>query len=288
MMLVAANLLIGCGMAAPAFLTATSRPAATGVPTSPAIATQAAAGAATSSPEATAQAGQVAVARVPILMYHHIADDSRWPNDARKQRLAVQPEQFAEQLDYLQQAGYTTITLDDLVSALYHTAPLPAKPVILTFDDGYQDFYSTAYPLLKRYSDKATIYIISEWVGKPDIMTWDELRELASSPLITIGAHTRTHPKLADHSAERIHTEIAGGKADLESQLHTTVRHLAYPYGSYNAATLEQARLVGFVTATTVHYGVEERADKLLELPRVFVNGGTPLEDLIVGLEGRR
>lgn len=226
--------------------------------------------------------------RVPILMYHHISDNSRWPNDDRKKRLTVQPEQLAEQLDYLQRAGYTTITLDDLVAALQTGAALPEKPVILSFDDGYQDFYTNAYPLLQRYGAKATIYIISGWVGQPDIMTWDELRELAASPLITIGAHTRTHPQLAKHSAGRSWEELAGGKADLETRLRITVRHLAYPSGSYNATTITQSQQVGFVTATTVHYGIQERADKLFELPRVFVNGGTPLEDLIVGLEGRR
>lgn len=271
--LAAANLLIGCGAVAP---------------TPSATIAQPAAGVAATSPAATTQPAAIARVRVPILMYHHISDNSRWPNDARKQRLTVQPEQFAEQLDYLQRTGYTTITLDDLVAALHAKASLPDKPVILTFDDGYQDFYTTAYPLLKRYGAKATIYIISGWVGKPDIMTWDELRDLAISPLITIGAHTQTHPKLAEHSAERIGMELAGGKADLEIQLHITVQHLAYPYGSYNATTIDQAQQIGFVTATTVHYGIQERANKLFELPRVFVNGGTSLEDLIVGLEGRR
>ncbi len=218
----------------------------------------------------------IALVRVPILMYHHISDNSRWPNDDRKKRLTVQPDRLAEQLDYLQRAGYTTITLDDLAAALRTGAPLPNKPVILTFDDGYQDFYTNAYPLLQRYGAKATIYIISGWVGRPDIMTWDELRTLAASPLITIGAHTRTHPQLAKHSAERSWEELAGSKADLEARLHITVQHLAYPSGNYNKTTIKQSQQIGFVTATTVHYGVQERADKLFELPRVFVNGGTP------------
>ena len=228
------------------------------------------------------------VIHVPILMYHHISDNSRWPDDDRKKRLTVLPEQFAEQLEYLQRTGYTTITLDDLVAALDTGAPLPNKPVILTFDDGYQDFYINAYPLLQRYSAKATIYIVSGWVGNPDMMTWDELHDLAASPLITIGGHTRTHASLAKHSAKRGQEELAGGKADLEAQLHVVVRHLAYPGDSYNATTIALARQAGYVSATTVRYGIRENRDKLLELPRVFVNGGMPLDDLITGLEGRR
>ena len=226
--------------------------------------------------------------RVPILMYHHISDNSRWPDDTRKKRLAVQPEQFAEQLDYLRRAGYTTISLDDLVAALRTGASLPDKPVILTFDDGYKDFYATAYPLLQRYSAKATIFIITGRVGNPDHMSWDDLRELAASPLITVGAHTRHHPQLAKLKPERSLEELGRSKTDLETNLHITVRHLSYPSGSYNKTTIEQAGKLGFVTAVTVRYGITERAEKLLELPRVFVNGGTPLEDLIAGLEGRR
>jgi peptidoglycan/xylan/chitin deacetylase (PgdA/CDA1 family) len=226
-------------------------------------------------------------AQVPILMYHHIAKASD-PKNTRASRLAVSPDQFAEQLAYLQRTGYTTITLDDLVTALRDGAALPAKPVILTFDDGYKDFYTAAYPLLQRYNDKATIYIISGRVGLPDYMTWDDLRALAASPLITIGDHTRHHPQLAKCSATQSWEELTGGKSDLETQLHITVRHLAYPSGSYSTTTLEQARKIGFATAVTVRRGINERADKLLELPRIFVKGDASLDDLIAGLEGQR
>src|SRR5262245_20632003 len=104
---------------------------------------------------------------VPILMYHYISANPRAPADPLRTRLSVPPAQFAQQLAYLHRAGYTTITLDDLVDALHLHATLPSKPVILTFDDGYQDFYTNAYPLLRRYRDKATIYIITRNVGTP-------------------------------------------------------------------------------------------------------------------------
>lgn len=226
--------------------------------------------------------------RVPILMYHYISANPNAPADPLRTHLSVPPAQLEAQLDYLQRADYTTITLDDLELALLGGAALPAKPVILTFDDGYADFYSNAYPLLQRYGDKATIYIITDKVGAPGYMTWDQLRELAASPLITIGAHTRTHPVLAGLSAERSRDELAGSKQDLEEQLGISVRHLAYPSGSYSAATLELAREIGFATAVTTHEGPDQRADRLLELRRVRVNGGAALADLIAGLEGKR
>jgi peptidoglycan/xylan/chitin deacetylase (PgdA/CDA1 family) len=153
------------------------------------------------------QAINKTAAQVPILMYHHIGAPPN-PNDTRAARLYVAPDQLDRQLTEIQQAGYTTITLDDLVSALNGGAALPDKPLILTFDDGYQDFYSNAYPLLQHHHDKATAYIITGRVGKSGYMTWDELAELASAPLITIGAHTQTHPHLAKHSTTRVRDEL--------------------------------------------------------------------------------
>src|SRR5262249_23261713 len=156
--------------------------------------------------------------QIPILMYHHIAAPPNTHNQ-RESSLDVPPAQLEAELAYFQSAGYTTITLDELTAALREGAPLPTKPLILTFDDGYGDFYTAAFPLLKRYNAKATIYIISERVGKPGYLTWDELRELATSPLITVGAHTRTHPQLAKQSAARVREELDGSKTDLESHL---------------------------------------------------------------------
>ena len=223
--------------------------------------------------------------QTPILMYHHIAAPPD-PHNQRESSLDVPPAQFEAELAYFQSAGYTTITLDELTAALHDGAALPSKPLILTFDDGYIDFYTTAFPLLKRYNAKATIYIITGRVGKPGYLTWDELRELAASPLITIGAHTRTHPQLAKKSVARVRDELDGCKTDLEGHLGIIVRHLAYPSGSYNKDTVKQAQLSGYVTAVTVHFGIHERADKLLELPRVFVKGGETIDELIAGLRG--
>ncbi len=225
---------------------------------------------------------------VPILMYHYISANPRAPDDPLRTRLSVPPAQFAQQLAYLHRAGYTTITLDDLVDALHLRTTLPSKPVILTFDDGYQDFYTSAYPFLRRYGYKATIYIITRKVGTPGYLTWSELRILAASPLITIAAHTRTHPELPALTAKQSWAELAGSKADLETRLGISVHHLAYPSGHYTALTLAQAARIGFMTAVTTEPGMDERIDRLLTLPRVRVNGGAPLADLIAGLAGRR
>ena len=228
------------------------------------------------------------VLRVPILMYHYVSANPRYPGDPVRTCLSVTPAAFAAQLRYLRKAGYITITLDDLARALRDRAPLPPKPVILTFDDGYQDFFDNAYPLLKQYDDRATVYIITGKVGHPGYMTWDELRTLSASLLMTIGAHTRTHPDLALLSPRRSWDELAGSKADLEARLGMAVRHLAYPAGEYSPATIEQAAEIGFETAVTTREGLDERANGLLTLERVRVNGYSSLSDLIAGLAGKR
>lgn len=225
---------------------------------------------------------------VPILMYHYVSLNPRWPQDPIRTRLSVTPSAFATQLSYLQRAGYTTITLDDLVAALQDGAPLPDKPIILTFDDGYQDFFGNAYPLLQRFNDRATIYIITGKVGLAGYMTWQELRDLAKSPLITIGAHTRTHPDLRALTAWRSWDELKGSKTDLERGLGLPVRHIAYPSGEYDEAVLRQVAEIGFTTAVTTHEGESETIGQLLTLSRVRVNGYTGLADLIAGLKGQR
>jgi len=217
---------------------------------------------------------------VPILMYHHISDDARM-EDIQSGVYKVPVKQFNEELACLQQGGYTTVTLDDLVAALYGEATLPMKSVILTFDDGFEDFYTHAYPLLRRYHFRATVYIITQRVGEKGYMTWDQLQELAASPFITLGAHTRTHKLLPELSPQNIREELAGSRSDLENPLGIKVYHLAYPGGHYNDEVIKLARTTGFKTAVTVHFGVKERIDRFYEIPRVAIRGDTSLEKFI-------
>jgi peptidoglycan/xylan/chitin deacetylase (PgdA/CDA1 family) len=224
--------------------------------------------------------------RVPILMYHYISTNPHWPDDPLRTRLSVPPKQFAAQLGYLSRHGYTTISLDDLVAAFHGATALPSKPVILTFDDGYEDFYTNAYPLLEHYHDQATMYVISQRVDTPGYLSWAQLRKLAASPLITIDAHTRTHSTLTALSAEQSWDELAGSKSDLEAALGISVQHLAYPPGKYNAVTLQQVEQIGFTTAVTTHSRQVQRATQVLMLKRVRVNGGAGLADFILALAG--
>src|SRR3984957_2923190 len=160
----------------------------------------------------------VAPVRVPVLMYHEIADIT-----ATRSRLAVAPEVFADQVAYLHDAGFTAITAGTLSAILAGGGgELPARPVVLTFDDGYGDFFSQALPLLKQYGHTATVFQTTGWVGVEGtakrIMNWHELSEVAEAG-IEIGAHTYKHPQLDQLPDGELRDELFGPKNALEDKL---------------------------------------------------------------------
>ncbi len=210
--------------------------------------------------------------QLPILTYHYISTNPN-PADSLRTLLSVTPSDFAAQLEYLATHGYTTIALDDLLAAQAGAIELPPNPVLLTFDDGYADFYQNAYPLLLQYQMKATIYIPTSLVDQPGYMSWNNLRELATTPLITIGAHSQTHPALDTLTWEAQREQIMASKASLESQLGIAVRHFCYPYGRYNATTLSLVAAAGYSSATTTRVNLAAQTSMPLVLPRIAISG---------------
>jgi peptidoglycan/xylan/chitin deacetylase (PgdA/CDA1 family) len=207
---------------------------------------------------------------LPILLYHY------------------PPANFEQQLAHLEQAGYTAIDLDQALAGL-HGAALPAKPVVLTFDDGFSAQMS-AFEALKQHNMKATFYIIaggeeSRWClgagrryGDPlqppsgcgdAYMSWDQVRTVDQSGLITIGGHTINHRNLAALSEADQRFEIETGKKELEAQLGHGIVHFAYPYGGYNATTIRIAQEAGYLTAVTTLPGEYQPQGSAFTLRRV-------------------
>ncbi len=214
---------------------------------------------------------------LPIVLYHYT------------------PPDFEAQLAYLEQHGYTTIDLDQALAGL-HGGPLPPKPVVLTFDDGFSD-QMRAFEALKSHNMKATFYIIdageaSKWCigagrryGDPlqppggcgdGYLNWNQVRALDHSGLITIGGHTINHRNLAALSPADQRFEIAQGKAMLEQELGHPVRHFAYPYGAYTATSIQIARDAGYVTAVTTAPGTYQPAGSDFTLRRIRDTLGLP------------
>ena len=213
---------------------------------------------------------------IPILMYHYVrvvTDKS----DTIGVNLSVTPANFAAQMKYLAESGYTTLTMREVYAILAGTQPLPPKPIALTFDDGYRDFYAAAWPVLRQYNFKATAYIVTSFIGNELYMTWPMLQELDGAGLVEIGAHTRSHADLRAQGKDKRWEEIVGSKAILEEGLGHPIASFCYPSGFYNAEVVADVRRAGYLTAVTTAYGSKLNLTNAFELPRVRVNGPDPL-----------
>lgn len=203
--------------------------------------------------------------QIIVLNYHKI--------DNMNISLSVSPEDFDRQMKYLVDHHFHAITPQEMYAALIEGAVLPENPVLITLDDGYLDNYTNAYPILKKYGLKATIFVITGFMdrGQPGYFTWGQAAEMEASGLINIESHTVTHSSLTDLSEEQIEREIKTSKADIERRLGKQVDFLAYPTGTYNLHIAAIVKEAGYKGAFTVHYGNVDQASNLFALERVPV-----------------
>lgn len=208
--------------------------------------------------------------RVPILTYHYVSVPPD-ASDSLRVKLSVRPEFFARQMRYLSEKGYTTITLGDLLLAVDGKIRLPDKPVILTFDDGYRDFYTNAFPVLKQYGFRSTIFVIYNSMGLSGNLTRDQIRELFKSGLVDVGAHTISHPHLASLATDSARREIVESKERLSQELEIPIAYFSYPYGSYSTENIEMVRSAGFAAAVTLNRGFVHTKKDVFTLHRITV-----------------
>ena len=212
---------------------------------------------------------------VPVLYYHYIRVNPS-PRDRLGFSLSVPPAMFRAQMQYLADHGFHVVRLHDAVMAILHHTPLPARPVVLTFDDGYADFYTQAIPVLLSHGFPATDFVISGRMGWGSYMTPAQV--LAADRMgFTIGAHTVDHIALAGAPPALAAWEIRQSKATLEALLGHPVLDFAYPYGSYNAYDEAQVRRLGFEVGAATIGGSWHWPGQLMNLYRIRVSGGLPL-----------
>ncbi|HYW83683.1 MAG TPA: polysaccharide deacetylase family protein, partial [Spirochaetia bacterium] len=215
---------------------------------------------------------------VPILVYHAIRPYS--PSDtAGVRRYIATPATLEEELSWLKANGFTSITFDDLQRHLTQGAPLPPKPVIISFDDDWEGQYSYGLPLLKKYGFTATFYIWVVVVGRKHHMTWDEVEALDEAGM-QIGDHTLTHPylqRIADD--ETLRREILGAKQTIEKHIGKPITTFAYPFGQYNERVVSFVREAGFTSARSTWPGVVHSSDGLFSLTSLI---GTEAEPRLV------
>lgn len=183
--------------------------------------------------------------------------------------LAIEPDDFDWQMKYLVDHGYHSISTDELYDFLAGKGTLPDRPVLITFDDGYVDNYTTAYPILKKYNLKATIFIVTGFVSKRNgYLTWDQLREMEKNG-ITAQSHTVTHAPLPELPDERIREELALSKRQAETELGHPIDFIAYPTGVHDLHIVGIAKEAGYKGGFTVKYGNVDRASNVYALERV-------------------
>src|ERR1700761_1222294 len=221
---------------------------------------------------------EVSSLRVPVLMYHEIADAA-----ATASRLAVSPDVFADQVAYLHDAGFTAVTAGAVSAVLADGAgELPERAGVLTFDDGYGDFYSQALPVLKAHGFTATLFQTTGWIGKEGemkrMLNWRELAEVDQAG-IEIGAHTCKHPQLDQLPEKELREELSASKSDLEDHLGQKVPGLAYPFGYSNARVRRVAREIGYEYAYSVSNFLTTAAADKFTLPRLTVQRTTTMDD---------
>jgi peptidoglycan/xylan/chitin deacetylase (PgdA/CDA1 family) len=206
--------------------------------------------------------------KVPILMYHYISV-SPWKEDKTRIGLSTPPYFFEKQLETLAKNGFSTITFDDLLEVMAGKATLPLKPIILTFDDGYVDFYQNAYPLLQKYQMKGIVFVITGLVGRTGYLTWPQITELGQSPYVMIGSHTINHAVLPVQTPTVLEQELHISKAVLESHINKPVNWFAYPYGNYNKKVVDAVRNAGYLGATITLPGTTQYESLRFYLPRI-------------------
>lgn len=192
--------------------------------------------------------------QIPILMYHYI-EHVKDPRDTIRQKLNIYPETLDAQLKTMTSAGYTFLYASEVADILDGKKPMPSKPIVLTFDDGYRDFYTDAFPILLKYKVKSTAYIISGFLNQPNYMTSEQLGLVAGSGYVEIGAHTMHHIDLQHASALKASEEIIGSKKELEALLHIPIVSFAYPGGRFNPTTVTIVSQAGFTNAVSTLLG---------------------------------
>jgi peptidoglycan/xylan/chitin deacetylase (PgdA/CDA1 family) len=235
---------------------------------------------------APAGKGERSMLRIPILMYHEI---STRPH-ACYLRFTVTPHQFAQQMKWLANHGYTTVTPADLMSFRAGLKACPKKPLMLTFDDGCRECVEHATTTLPRYGFTGIFYLVSGCMGATTTWTkerlnialetidWNTARDLLARGFLC-GSHTVTHQRLATLSSAECREELHRSRARLQDALGHDVLDLAYPHGSFNEEVRQAAAAAGYRTAVTTRVGLSTPSNDALALPRIGIYGDESFRD---------
>lgn len=223
------------------------------------------------------------VIRLPILMYHYIRRPPSTAADLLGYRLSVSPEDFQAQMDWLYFNHYHPVTFDQIRAYFAGRAPLPSKPLVITFDDGYSDLYTAAFPILQAHGFTAVAYIVSGFVDQQRYVTHDQVLQMDRAG-IEIASHTVNHADMAHASYGMAAFQLVQSKHWLETLVGHSVVDFAYPSGRYNYQTIQLLSQYGYNTAVVEDGSSMHSLADRFTWGRVRVGGGESLQEFIGSL----
>ena len=204
---------------------------------------------------------------VPILMYHHVGI----PSSGKWRLNTVSEKSFEYQMAFMKRHGFQVISFDKLVTGMKEGQAFARNTVVLQFDDGYEDNYQYAFPILKKYGFPAMVFLVSDWIGTRGCLTWDQVKEMEKYNFLA-GAHTRHHAYLPRLSLIQAQDEIAGSKKIIEDHLGRSIDYFCYPTGGFTEEIKRLVKEAGYKAAVTTNRGKGKFNTDLYELKRIHMN----------------
>lgn len=212
--------------------------------------------------------------KVNVLTYHHIEDEEAAKKNGRS-NLSVSPDFFRKHLQYLKDKNYNVISTVELIKFFDENLKLPLKPVILTFDDAYEDNYLNMFPILKEFGYKATIFTPTGLVNNLEYLNWGQIQDMKNSGLIYFANHTWSHHSSSGNK-DVLSKEISLADKQLSEKDLNNIKIFSYPFGNPSVNAEQILNDLGYKIAFTTRYGVQMCKGQRLELPRIRV-GNAPL-----------
>lgn len=212
--------------------------------------------------------------RVPVIFYHHIEPIAQAKKEGHAQ-LTVDTLNFESQMKYLNDHGYTSYFAEDLANALINHQSLPGKPVVVTVDDGYSDFFSYGFPIIQKYKIKTSLFIPTGLLGVTGYMNWDNIKSMEGSGVVNSYNHTWSHYSLGRNDEAKIEQEIQAAKSQLIAQLGKTDDIFAYPYGTTSPEAISVLQKNGFKAAFTTIPGSYQCDSYILKLRRTRIGNAS-------------
>jgi peptidoglycan/xylan/chitin deacetylase (PgdA/CDA1 family) len=203
--------------------------------------------------------------QVPVLLYHHITPEKQFS------KYYLSKEAFAAQMDYLDQLGYTTLTMRQLALAIHNCTPLPQRPIVITFDDGNGDIYQYAFPIMQQHGFVGVMYLIGDYLNGEGLLNIAQVRELARSGW-EIGSHSQSHVDLR-YVGKKVKDEVLLSRKGLIEKLGLTVDSFAYPYGMTTRNVTRFVQEAGYLSGVGLGVTDVHTADNLYYLSRQEITG---------------